>query len=81
MLTPISLILGLFLTKITNRMITIFPLNITFIFFGCFGILLSIITSGFNKKLIQESYDLFKKKKKKKKFYYLLTLYLKLEEN
>jgi predicted PurR-regulated permease PerM len=81
MLTPISLIFGLFLTKITNRMITIFPLKITFIFFGCLGILLSVITSGFNKRLIRESYDLFKKKKKKKKFYYLLTLYLKLEEN
>ena len=61
MLTPISLIFGLFLTKITNRMITIFPLKITFIFFGCLGILLSAITSGFNKRLIRESYDLFKR--------------------
>lgn len=61
MLTPISLIFGLFLTKITNRMITIFPLKITFIFFGCLGILLSVITSGFNKRLIRESYDLFKR--------------------
>ena len=64
MLTPISLILGLFLTKITNRMITIFPIKITLIFFGCLGILLSIITSGFNKKLIKESYELYKKKEK-----------------
>ena len=53
-----------FLTKITNRMLTLFPLKITLIFIGCLGILLSIITSGFNKKLIKESYDLFNKKEK-----------------
>ena len=63
MLTPISLILGLFLTKITARMITVFPLKITLIFIGVLGILLSIITSGYNKKLIKDSLDIFKEKK------------------
>ena len=63
MLTPISLILGLFLTKITKRMITLFPLKITLIFIGCLGILISIITSGYNKKLIKDSFDIFKTKK------------------
>jgi hypothetical protein len=63
MLTPISLILGLFLTKITSRMITVFPLKITLIFIGSLGILISIITSGYNKKLIKDSFDIFKTKK------------------
>ena len=63
MLTPISLILGLFLTKITAKMITVFPLKITLIFIGVLGILLSIITSGYNKKLIKDSFDIFKEKK------------------
>ena len=78
MLTPISLILGLFLTKITKRMITLFPLKITLIFIGCLGILISIITSGYNKKLIKDSFDMFKTKKK---IYYLFKLHLKLERN
>ena len=62
MLTPISLILGLYLTKVTNRMITLFPIKITLIFIGILGIFYSLITSGSNKKLIKESYDLFKEK-------------------
>jgi hypothetical protein len=78
MLTPISLILGLFLTKITSRMITVFPLKITLIFIGSLGILISIITSGYNKKLIKDSFDIFKTKKK---IYYLFKLHLKLEKN
>ena len=57
MLTPISLILGLYLTKVTNRMITLFPIKITLIFIGILGIFYSLITSGFNQKLIKESYD------------------------
>ena len=63
MLSPISLILGLFLTKITDKMITVFPLKITLIFVGVLGILLSIITSGYNKKLIKDSFEIFKEKK------------------
>ena len=78
MLTPISLILGLFLTKITDKMITVFPLKITLIFIGSLGILISIITSGYNKKLIKDSFDIFKTKKK---IYYLFKLHLKLERN
>ena len=62
-LTPINLILGLYLTKITSRMITVFPLKITLIFIGFLGILISIITSGYNKKLIKDSFDIFKTKK------------------
>ena len=78
MLTPISLILGLYLTKITDKMITVFPLKLTLIFFGVLGILLSIITSGYNKKLIRDSFEIFKEKKK---CYYLLKLHLKLKNN
>ena len=77
-LTPINLILGLYLTKITSRMITVFPLKITLIFIGFLGILISIITSGYNKKLIKDSFDIFKTKKK---IYYLFKLHLKLEKN
>ena len=77
-LTPINLILGLYLTKITSRMITVFPLKITLIFIGFLGILISIITSGYNKKLIKDSFDMFKTKKK---IYYLFKLHLKLEKN
>lgn len=44
-------------------MITVFPLKITLIFVGVLGILLSIITSGFNKKLIKDSFEIFKEKK------------------
>ena len=51
MLSPISLILGFYLIKITDKMITLFPIKITYIFIGFLGILLSIITSGYNKKL------------------------------
>ena len=63
MLTPISLILGLFLTKITDKMITVFPLKITLIFIGVIGILFSIITSRYNKNLIRDSIVIFKEKK------------------
>ena len=47
MITSISLILGLYLKKITDKMITVFPLKITLIFMGVLGILFSIIASGY----------------------------------
>ena len=50
--SPIFLIIGLFLTKITKKMITLLPLKITLIFFGIFGIFFSFITSGINKNTL-----------------------------
>ena len=78
MITPISLVLGLYLTKITDKMITVFPLKIALIFIGALGILISIITSGYNKKLIKDSFDIFKERKE---MLHLLKLHLKLMKN
>ena len=58
MLCPISLCIGTYLTKLTNKTITIFPMKITFIFLGTFGIILSFFLSGINKKTIIESVNI-----------------------
>lgn len=55
MLCPITLCIGTFLTKLTDKMITIFPFKITLIFLGSFGIIISFLLSGINQKTIIES--------------------------
>ena len=51
MLCPITLCIGTYLTKLTDKMITIFSFKITLIFLGSFGIIISFLLSGINKKL------------------------------
>ena len=55
MLCPITLCIGTFLTKLTDKMITIFPFKITLIFLGSFGTIISFLLSGINQKTIIES--------------------------
>ena len=55
MICPISLCIGLYLVKLTNKLITILPIKITFIFIGITGTFLSFLLSGINKKTILES--------------------------
>ena len=61
-LCPVSLSIGVFLSKLTNKMMTLFPLKITLIYIGFIGILISFFTSGFNKRKILEVKFLIKKK-------------------
>ena len=58
---PISLSLGVFLSKLTNKMITLFPLKITLIYIGFIGIVYSFFTSGINKRKIREAKNLIVK--------------------
>ena len=55
MLCPISLCIGTYLSKLTGKMVSLFPIKITFIFLGLFGIIISFILSGINRKTIIES--------------------------
>ena len=55
MLCPITLCIGTFLTKLTDKMITIFSFKITLIFLGSFGTIISFLLSGINQKTIIES--------------------------
>ena len=55
MICPISLCIGLYLVKLTNKLITIFPIKITFIFIGITGTFLSFLLSIINQKTILES--------------------------
>ena len=57
-LCPVSLSIGVFLVRLTNKMITLFPLKITLIYIGLIGILISILTSGINKRKILEVKEL-----------------------
>lgn len=65
---PISLSIGIFLSKLTNKMMTLFPLKITLIYIGLIGVFISFFTSGFNKRKILEVRDLIKKKEPIKPF-------------
>ena len=60
-LSPVSLSIGVFLTRLTNKMITLFPLKITLIYIGVIGIFISILTSGINKRKILEAKNLILK--------------------
>ena len=53
-LSPVSLSIGLFLTVLTKKMITLFPLKLLLIYIGVFGFIISILTSGINKSKILE---------------------------
>ena len=55
MLCPISLCIGTYLIKLTDKMITIFPIKITFIFIGVIGTVISFLLSGINMKTIKEA--------------------------
>ena len=55
MLCPISLCIGTYLIKLTDKMITIFPIKITFIFIGAIGTFISFVLSAINKKTITEA--------------------------
>ncbi len=55
MLCPITFCIGTYLIKLTDKMITIFPFKITLIFLGSFGIIISFLLSGINKKTVIES--------------------------
>ena len=61
-LCPVSLSIGVFLIRLTNKMITLFPLKITLIYIGVIGIFISILTSGINKRKIIEAKNLILKK-------------------
>ena len=61
-LCPVSLSIGIFLSRLTNKMITLFPLKITLIYIGFIGILISILTSGINKRKILEVKNLIIKR-------------------
>ena len=61
-LSPFSLSIGVFLSKLTNKMMTLFPLKITLIYIGFIGIFISFFTSGFNKRKILEVKYLIQKK-------------------
>ena len=52
---PVLCGLGTFLIKISDKMITIFPLKITLIFIGVSGIIISFIFSGINYNTIIEA--------------------------
>ena len=56
MVCPISLCIGTYLVKLTNDIMTIFPVKITFIFIGITGTFISFILSGVNKKTIINSF-------------------------
>ena len=55
MICPISIGIGLYLIQLTEKMITLFPLKITLIFFGGTGTIISFILSGINHKTILEA--------------------------
>ena len=55
LVSPFSLIIGLFLSKLCNKMITLLPLKILFIFLGIFGMFISFITSVINKNTILDA--------------------------
>jgi hypothetical protein len=55
MICPFSLGIGIYLVKLTDKMFTIFPIKITFIFIGGTGVIISFILSGINKKTILEA--------------------------
>ena len=55
MFCPISLCIGTYLIKLTDKMITIFPIKITFIFIGAIGTFISFVLSAINKKTITEA--------------------------
>ena len=61
-LCPVSLSIGVFLSRLTNKMITLFPLKITLIYIGFIGILISILASGINKRKILEVNNLIIKR-------------------
>ena len=54
MFSPVCLCVGTYLIKITDKMMTLFPIKITLILVGALGILLSFITSKFNQNTILE---------------------------
>ena len=58
MLCPITFCIGTYLIKLTDKMITIFPFKITLIFLGSFGIIISFLLSGINKKTVIESVNI-----------------------
>ena len=55
MICPISIGIGLYLIQLTEKMITLFPLKITLIFFEGTGTIISFILSGINHKTILEA--------------------------
>ena len=67
-LSPVTLSIGIFLSKLTNKMMTLFPLKIGLIYIGFFGIFISFFTSGFNKRKLLEEKDIKKKKESLKPF-------------
>ena len=61
-LCPVSLSIGIFLSRLSNKMTTLFLLKITLIYIGFIGILISILTSGINKRKILEVKNLIIKR-------------------
>lgn len=53
-LSPVSLSIGLFLSVLPKKMITLFPLKLLLIYIRIFGFIISILTSGINKSKILE---------------------------
>ena len=75
---PFSLSIGLFLTRLTNKMNTLFPLKITLIYIGLIGIIISFLTSGINKREILEAKNFYLKKEPLKPFDMLFQFEKKL---
>jgi len=63
-LSPVTLSIGIFLSKLANKMMSLFPLKIALIYIGFFGIFISF----FNKRKLLEVKDLIKKKEPLKPF-------------
>ena len=63
-LSPVTLSIGIFLSKLANKMMSLFPLKIALIYIGFFGIFISF----FNKRKLLEVKDLIKKKEPLKLF-------------
>jgi len=75
---PFSLSIGLFLTRLINKMNTLFPLKITLIYIGLIGIIISFLTSGINKREILEAKNFYLKKEPLKPFDMLFQFEKKL---
>ena len=58
MICLISIGIGFYLVKLTDKMITLFPLKITLIFMWATGTIISFILSGINQKTILEAIKL-----------------------
>ena len=52
---PFSIGIGVYLQYLNSKMITVFPIKITFLFIGFLGTFISFITSGINRNKIIES--------------------------